>query len=76
MLGGNEELGERDGIDVGKAVGVLDLLGGRDGINVGEAVGVLELVGATDVKTLHGKIPVELHVGSVGDPEYLTVLGL
>ena len=58
ILGGNEELGE------------------CDGVNVGEAVGVLELVGATDVKTLHGKIPVELHVGSVGDPEYLTVLGL
>ena len=38
-----------------------------------------EIVGARDVtsgKTLHGKSPVELHVGSVGDPEYLTVLGL
>ena len=33
ILGGNEELGECDGVNVGEAVGVLELVGATDGIS-------------------------------------------
>ena len=43
ILGGNEELGEWDGRNVGEAVGVLELVGATDGISGKDEVRYIDI---------------------------------